>query len=57
MFIVYLLKDALESGLIWALLAIGVFISYRILDFADLTVEGSITLGGEIGRASCRERV
>lgn len=48
MFIVYLLKDALESGLIWALLAIGVFISYRILDFADLTVEGSITLGGAI---------
>lgn len=48
MSIVYILKEALESGLIWALLALGVFISYRILDFADLTVEGSITLGGAI---------
>lgn len=44
----YILKDALESGLIWSLLAIGVFISFRILDFADLTVEGTITLGAAI---------
>lgn len=48
MSIVYILKDALESGFIWGLLALGVFISYRVLDFADLTVEGSLTLGGAI---------
>lgn len=46
--IVYILKDALESGFIWALLALGVFISFRVLDFADLTVEGSLTFGGAI---------
>lgn len=48
---VYLLKDALETGLIWSLLALGVFISYRVLDFADLTVEGSLTFGGAISAA------
>lgn len=35
-----------NQGILWALLALGVFISYRILDFADLTTEGSFTLGG-----------
>lgn len=37
---------SLEQGLIFSLLAIGVFISYKILDIADLTVEGSFVLGG-----------
>lgn len=36
------------EGLIWAVLAIGVYISYRLLDFADLTCEGSITLGASM---------
>lgn len=44
----YILKDAFESGLIWSLLAIGVFLSFRLLDFADLTIEGTITLGASI---------
>lgn len=44
----FILKDGIELGLIWALLGIGVFISFRILDFADLTAEGSITLGSSI---------
>ena len=35
----FILKDGIELGLIWSLLAIGVFISFRILDFADLTAE------------------
>lgn len=35
-----------NQGLLWAVLAIGVYISYRILDFADLTVEGSFASGG-----------
>ncbi len=48
MAIIYIIKDAIESGFIWALLGLGVFISYRVLDFADLTVEGSLTLGGAI---------
>ena len=37
-----------SQGLIWGLLALGFFISFRILDFADMTCEGSITLGGAI---------
>ena len=35
-----------NHGLLWAIMAIGVYISYRILDFADLTVEGSFATGG-----------
>lgn len=36
----------INQGLLWAIMAIGVYISYRILDFADLTVEGSFATGG-----------
>ena len=39
---------ATAQGLTWAILALGVYISFRILDFADLTCEGSFTLGGSI---------
>ena len=34
------------QGLIWGIMAIGVFITYKILDFADLTVDGTLSLGG-----------
>ncbi len=39
------LMSALELGIIYALLALGSFLSYRTLNFPDLTVEGSYTLG------------
>lgn len=39
---------ALESGLIYALVALGVYISFRILDFPDLTADGSFPLGGAV---------
>lgn len=39
---------ALESGLLYALMALGVYITFRILDFPDLTVDGSFTTGGAI---------
>jgi putative ABC transport system permease protein len=39
---------AVESGLMYALMALGVFITFRILDFPDLTVDGSFTTGGAI---------
>lgn len=42
----YILIDAFCMGLPYALLALGIFISYRMLDFSDLTCEGSFTLGG-----------
>ena len=42
----YALPGAVAEGLIWGLMAIGVYISYKILDIADLTVDGSICIGG-----------
>lgn len=35
-------------GLIYAVLAIGVYITFRILNFADMTAEGSLSLGGSV---------
>ncbi len=46
-----ILLSALALGLLWAVMTIGVFITYRILDVADLTVEGSITLGAATAAA------
>ncbi len=43
---------ALESGLIYALVALGVLISFRILDFPDLTADGSFPLGGAVAGLS-----
>ena len=39
---------AVAQGLLWAVMAIGVYITYRILDIADLTAEGCFTLGAGI---------
>ena len=41
----YALPGAAAEGLIWGLMAIGVYIAYKILDIADLTVDGSICTG------------
>ena len=38
----------LEQGLIYGILALGVYITYKILDFPDLTVDGSFPLGAAI---------
>ncbi len=42
------LPNAVGQGLIWGIMAIGVYITYRILDIADLTVDGSLTTGGAV---------
>ncbi|OAB44982.1 ABC transporter permease [Paenibacillus antarcticus] len=42
------LWGALESGLLYAFMALGVYITFRILDFPDLTVDGSFTTGAAI---------
>ncbi|WP_405111961.1 ABC transporter permease [Paenibacillus sp. FSL K6-1217] len=42
------LIGALEMGLLYAFMALGVYITFRILDFPDLTVDGSFTTGGAI---------
>lgn len=43
-----LMISTIAQGLLWALLALGVFITFRILDVADLTVEGSFPMGAAI---------
>lgn len=45
----FALFGALELGLIFSLVALGVFISFRLLRFPDLTVDGSFPLGGAVG--------
>ncbi|MDF2645052.1 MAG: transporter permease [Paenibacillus sp.] len=42
------MNGAVELGLLYALMALGVYITFRILDFPDLTVDGSFTTGGAI---------
>lgn len=46
--ILIIIQSAASQGVVWALLAIGVFITFRILDIADLTAEGSFPLGSGI---------
>ena len=38
----------LEEGLVYAIMALGVYITYKILDFPDLTVDGSFPLGAAL---------
>lgn len=42
------LPGALAQGLIWGIMAIGVAITYKILDYADLTVDNSLCTGGAV---------
>lgn len=40
--------SGIAQGLIWGIMALGVYITFRMLDFADLTVDGSFTTGGAV---------
>jgi putative ABC transport system permease protein len=42
------LPGAVAQGLIWGIMAIGVFLTYKVLDFADLTVDGTMATGGAV---------
>ena len=46
-----LIIPTISQGLLWSLLAIGVYITFRVLDIADLTVEGSFPLGAATAAA------
>ena len=54
------LPGAAAQGLVWGIMAIGVYITFRVLDVADLTVDGSIATGGAVavmlirGGMNCR---
>ena len=42
------LPGAIAQGIIWGIMAIGVYITYKVLDLADLTVDGSLATGGAV---------
>lgn len=42
------IQGAMSEGLLWGIMALGVFITFRILDFPDMTVDGSFALGGSV---------
>ena len=46
--LLYALPGSVSQGVIWGIMAIGVYITYRILDVADLTVDGSFATGGAV---------
>lgn len=48
MLIINALPGAISQGLVWGIMALGLFLSYKILDFADLTVDGSICTGAVV---------
>lgn len=43
-----MIVSTIGQGLLWALLAIGIFMTYRILNFPDMTTEGTFPLGGAV---------
>jgi putative ABC transport system permease protein len=48
----FALTGAIETGLLFSLVALGVYISFRVLAFPDLTVDGSFPLGAAVGAAA-----
>lgn len=42
------IQSGATLGVIWAIMALGLYITYRVLNYADMTVDGSLTLGGAI---------
>ncbi|MCC3237416.1 ABC transporter permease, partial [Pediococcus acidilactici] len=43
-----LITSAIGQGLLWGLLGVGLFLTFRILDFPDMTVEGTFPLGAAV---------
>lgn len=42
------IQGGVTLGIIWAIMALGLYLTYRVLNYADMTVDGSLTLGGAI---------
>ena len=42
------IQGAASQGILWGIMALGVYITFRLLDFADLTVDGSFATGGAV---------
>ena len=50
-------QGAASQGILWGIMALGVFITFKVLDFPDLTVDGSFALGGAVGAVLISVRV
>ena len=48
------LPASVAQGMLWGIMAIGVYITFKVLDFADLTVDGSLALGEAVFRLCLR---
>lgn len=44
----WIIQSAISQGILWGIMALGVYITFRVLNFADLTVDGSFALGGAL---------
>ncbi len=42
------IQGAVSQGILWGIMTLGVYITYKVLDYADLTVDGSFALGGAV---------
>ncbi|MDO4555674.1 MAG: ABC transporter permease [Lachnospiraceae bacterium] len=42
------IQGAISQGILWGIMALGVYVTFRVIDIADLTVDGSFALGGAI---------
>src|SRR5699024_10124906 len=42
------LPGSISQGLVWGVMALGVYVTFKLLDFADLTVDSSICTGGAV---------
>ena len=43
-----MIVSTINQGLLWAILGLGIFMTFRILNFPDMTTEGSFPLGGAV---------
>ena len=49
-----LVLSSLSEGLLWSIMAIGIFLTFRILDIADMTAEGAFPLGAAVVASQIR---
>ena len=43
-----MIVSIISQGMVWAILGLGIFMTFRILNFPDMTTEGSFPLGGAV---------
>ena len=48
-----IVQTAIELGLLYSFVSLALFISYRVLDIADLTTDGCFVLGGAVSAITC----